>query len=338
MVIKTRSFPRAALIGNPSDGYYGKTIAFPFDNFTARVSLYESPGIKIIPSKYDSSVFESMEKLSEHVRLYGYYGGIRLIKAAIKRFFEYFSAREEQLKKNFTLQYESDIPFRLGLAGSSAIITASIKAMLQYYELELSLHELANLVLSVEQEELGIAAGLQDRVVQAYECPVYMDFNKYLMRKQGYGRYMILRKDIFPGHLYIAYRKDLSEGSEVVHYSLRERYNLGQQEVLEAIKTWTDLTDQVKDLLEKGQFDGLPELLNLNFDIRRQVMDISPQNLEMIQVARDVGASAKFTGSGGAIIGTYEDEAMFDALRIRMDQLNIEVIKPNIVSSSTKGS
>ncbi len=337
MVIKTRSFPRAALVGNPSDGYYGKTIAFPFDNFTAQVSLYESPEVKIIPSKYDSAVFESIDGLSQHVRLYGYYGGLRLIKAAIKRFHEYFSARDVQLNKNFTVQYESNIPFRLGLAGSSAIITALMKAMMQYYGLDMPGHELANLVLSVEQMELGIPAGLQDRVVQAYECPVYMDFNKYLMRKQGYGRYMILRKDIFPPNFYIAYRKDLSEGSELIHYSLREKYNLGQEDVLEAVKIWTDLTDEVREILEKGLFDELPELLNRNFDVRKQVMDISPENLEMIRVARDTGASAKFTGSGGAIIGTYRDETMFDELRIRMDQLNIEVIKPNIVSSTSMG-
>ena len=34
----------------------------------------------------------------------------------------------------------------------------------------------------------------------------------------------------------------------------------------------------------------------------------------MVEAARDIGASAKFTGSGGAIVGTYEDEAMFQKL------------------------
>jgi glucuronokinase len=39
MIIETRSNPRAALIGNPSDGYFGKNIAFVFDNFSAKVQL-----------------------------------------------------------------------------------------------------------------------------------------------------------------------------------------------------------------------------------------------------------------------------------------------------------
>ena len=38
----------------------------------------------------------------------------------------------------------------------------------------------------------------------------------------------------------------------------------------------------------------------------------------MVEAARSAGASAKFTGSGGAIVGTYEDEAMFAALQERL--------------------
>jgi prepilin-type processing-associated H-X9-DG protein len=40
---------------------------------------------------------------------------------------------------------------------------------------------MANLVLSVEKDELGIAAGLQDRVAQVYQGLVYMDFDKSII-------------------------------------------------------------------------------------------------------------------------------------------------------------
>ena len=39
MIIRTKAYPRAALIGNPSDGYFGKTIAFTFSDFAAEVTL-----------------------------------------------------------------------------------------------------------------------------------------------------------------------------------------------------------------------------------------------------------------------------------------------------------
>lgn len=46
---------------------------------------------------------------------------------------------------------------------------------------------------------------------------------------------------------------------------------------------------------------------------------------------KKTGASAKFTGSGGAIIGTYTDQTMFDRLKQTLATNNIEVIKPQVV-------
>lgn len=51
----------------------------------------------------------------------------------------------------------------------------------------------------------------------------------------------------------------------------------------------------------------------------------------MIEAARSVGASAKFTGSGGAIIGTYKNEEMFQKLLKTLSEKDILVIKPSIV-------
>ena len=48
-------------------------------------------------------------------------------------------------------------------------------------------HERPNLVLSAE-EELGITAGLQDRVVQVFGGVVFMDFEQGHMQAQGHGR------------------------------------------------------------------------------------------------------------------------------------------------------
>ena len=54
-------------------------------------------------------------------------------------------------------------------------------------------------------------------------------------------------------------------------------------------------------------------------------------NRNMVELARSVGASAKFTGSGGAIIGTYRDNVMFKRLSQLLREHDIEVIKPRIV-------
>jgi glucuronokinase len=60
-------------------------------------------------------------------------------------------------------------------------------------------------------------------------------------------------------------------------------------------------------------------------------MNISDKNIEMVEIARSEGASAKFTGSGGAIIGTYEDDKMYEKLKKVLDRKNITIIKPEIL-------
>ena len=135
--------------------------------------------------------------------------------------------------------------------------------------------------------------------------------------------------------LYIAYRTDLSEGSEVVHNSLRERYELGDKEVHEAISGFSRLTTQAKNALEKGTADQLGKLLDENFDLRDSIMKISKANKKMVEMARSVGASAKFTGSGGAIIGTYLDDNMYEELVKKLEKKGIKVFKPEIISYKT---
>ncbi len=333
MIIETCSYPRAAVIGNPSDGYFGKTIAFIFSNFEAMVQLYETPELEINPQRLDVTYFTSIKELVDDINLAGYYGGMRLLKATIKVFYDYCLLENKILDgRNFTIRYRSDIPLRLGLAGSSAIITACMKALMLFYGLTIPEPILANLVLSVETNELGIAAGLQDRVAQAYETPVFMDFDREVMASQGYGNYSMLDAGKFPS-FYIAYRKNLSEGTETVHNNLKARFEIGDRKVLDAMKRWSELTLEFRKAMDAGDYNSMHNLINENVNLRRKIIKISAGNIIMVELARSTGASAKFTGSGGAIIGTYRDDSMFERLRSLMNEHDIEVIKPEIVTN-----
>jgi glucuronokinase len=74
----------------------------------------------------------------------------------------------------------------------------------------------------------------------------------------------------------------------------------------------------------------LGRLINANFDLRARIYGISEGNIRMIQAARQAGATANFAGSGGAIVGTYEDEHMYQAIISAMQPLGVAVIKPKI--------
>ncbi|MBT3272583.1 MAG: GHMP kinase [Spirochaetales bacterium] len=329
-MITTVSYPRAALIGNPSDGFNGRTIAFTFSNFCAEVAIYESPEIEILPNDRDHSRFISLDGLAYDVERYGYYGGIRLIKATLKKFHDYCCRNGIVLdNRNFTLKYTSTIPHGLGLGGSSAIITACIRALMMFFSIDIPKPILANIVLAVETDELGISAGLQDRVAQVYQGLVYMDFAEVIMEKQSYGDYEYLDFDLLPD-LYIAFKADLAEGSEKVHGVYRSKYKNKDENFWTAIPKWIELTERVKISLRTHKTDDIGVLLNENFDIRKTVQSVSDGNIEMIETARKTGASAKFTGSGGAIIGTYPNELVFDRLVRSLSATRVEVIKPEI--------
>lgn len=336
MIIRTTAYPRVGLIGNPSDGYFGRTIAFTFRNFRAEIELWESPELELLPSRRDHSVFSGLQGLHEDVRLHGYYGGFRLLKASCKRFVDYCNERRIALdSRNFTLRYRSDIPGRVGLAGSSAIITACMRALMGFYNVPISRHSLANLVLSVENEELDIPAGLQDRVAQAYEVPIYMDFCQKLMEDRGYGDYQPVDLSPIVDRLYIAYRDDLSQGTEVYHNDLRARYKQGDPKVHAAIRRWAEMTAEAKQVLDQGGAElpaRLSLLINENFDLRASLYDVGDGNRELVSIARNCGCSAKFAGSGGAIVGLLPDhrERALDCLRQAFAEKNISVLIPDL--------
>jgi len=258
-----------------------------------------------------------------------------LLKATIKTFYDYCQDNQITLhEKNFTIRYSSDIPHGVGLAGSSAIITACLRALMAFYGVSVPKYVQANLVLSAERDELHIPAGLQDRVTQVYEGLVAMDFDETVMNKQGYGNYESLDPALLP-KLYIAYRDDLSEPTEKFHNNIRHRFDQGEPKVVNAMRFWARLTDKAKKNLLNEQNDAIGALLDSNFDRRRKIYAISEENIRMVEEARSVGASAKFTGSGGAIVGTYKDEPMYKKLRKQLHKLDIRVIKPQVIA--TKG-
>lgn len=334
MLIERCAFARAGLIGNPSDGYFGKTIAVIVRNYQARVTIYEAPRISIRGGHRDRLEYGSFSEFLDDVHQNGYYGGVRLIKAAIKKFNDWCAAKDIRLDRTFAIEYDTNIPVRVGLAGSSAIVTATIRALMAYFHVEIPKPQLPTLILSVELEELGIGAGLQDRVIQVYENAVFMDFDKTRMERDGHGLYEPLDPALLPP-LFVAYHDNLAEGTELTHNDLRSRFNRGEPAVLDAIRHWADLAEQARLLLLEGKGLEVGALMNEAFDLRASLIRISPGNMELVRRGREQGAFTQFCGSGGAIIGVYDgDPNRLRHLRISYAEMGAELIVPLIQSAS----
>ena len=97
------------------------------------------------------------------------------------------------------------------------------------------------------------------------------------------------------------------------------------------MNAWGDLALQVRDLLKANRGSEIGPLLDANFDLRRSIYNVSSGNLRMVEIARSVGATAKFTGSGGAIVGTYQGDDMYDRLVKNLEPLGMKVFKPVIL-------
>jgi len=335
--ITTRSFARAGFLGNPSDGYFGKTISFTFREFGVVLNMCESERMTFVPGEVDDASFESPEQLVHDLRLYGYYGGIRMLKATAKVFFEYCMEHGIAIdNRNFTVEYKINIPRLVGLSGSSAICSAMFKALKRFYGVEVPEEEGPTLVMMAEKNELGIACGLQDRVAQMYNGLTFMDFNRDLVEATGHGRYERLQADGL--NLYIAYDPNRAEESGKAHKQVLSRFQHKDADVIAAMSEFADIAQQGRNLLSTPTpttyTSRLAELVNANFDLRDRIFNVAEENRRMVMVARSTGASAKFAGSGGAIVGTFEDEHQFERLVAALGGIGCKVFKPSVATTA----
>jgi glucuronokinase len=161
---------------------------------------------------------------------------------------------------------------------------------------------------------------------------VYMNFDRLVERvADGITFYTYERLDpaLLPP-IYVAYHNELSEPTEAFHNDIRGRYDCGESLVVNAMKHFGQLTAQGREALLSRDWKRLSALIDENFDTRRSIYKLPAWQVNMVETARRCGASAKFAGSGGAIIGVYRDEAMFNELCDRMATIGSDTIKPMV--------
>jgi glucuronokinase len=257
-----------------------------------------------------------------------------MLKAVAKLFFEWCEEHSVEIENcNFTAEYKINIPRLVGLSGSSAICSAMLKALMEFYGVEIPLEDQPSLVMSAERDELGIACGLQDRVAQIYNGVTYMDFDRQLVEATGCGRYERLDPAAMP-KLYIAYDPNRAEESGKAHKKVKKLFQSNNSDVIAAMSEFADIARRGRDAIVAGDTGALAALVNANFDLRERIFNVSEENRAMVMTARKTGASAKFAGSGGAIVGTYEDDLQFDELTRALADIGCRTLKPIIASAA----
>jgi glucuronokinase len=339
--ITHRAYARIGLFGNPSDGYFGRTISCSIQNFYAEVTLVPdqqpfSSRVSFEPGPYDWNAFNSLGALAAHTEKHGHYGGVRLLRALCCRFHAYCAERAIPLHATgFCVSYKTNIPKQTGLSGSSSIIVAGLRCLLEYYDVTIPLEEQPALVLACERD-LGIVAGLQDRVIQCYEGVVAMDFtDERAVRETGRGTYRRLPESCLPP-LYLVYAENPGDSGKV-HSDVKARWERGDEDVREKMARVADVARRAETALmetagttPEARLETLASLMNENFDLRRAMFGdeaLGAMNIAMVTTPRSVGAAAKFTGSGGAaVVLCPKGDAQAAAMREACERAGFTVV------------
>jgi glucuronokinase len=264
---------RAALAGNPSDGYRGAVLALTLPQRRATVRAQPASALTIVPES-------------------------ELVRATVTRFAREHAPAAERTE----LRWQTTIPRCVGMGGSSAIVIATLRALCGLHPAPLARSELAELALAVEVEDLGIAAGLQDRVAQVYGGVTFMDFS---IRPHCY-------ESVDAGGLpplLVAWRSETAQASGTVHASLRARFDRDEPAVLQTLAILATLARDARRALRDHDADHFRRCVDQSFDARAALLELDPGHVEMIDRARAAGASANYAGSGGAIVAACVDDA-----------------------------
>jgi glucuronokinase len=261
---------RAALAGNPSDAYGGAVLAVTLDGLSAEASARPAQALVVEPAS-------------------------ELVQATVRR----FSAELDAAAPPTAVRWRTSVPRGVGLGGSSAIVIAVLRALCALQGIALDPARLAELALVIETEDLGIAAGLQDRVAQAYGGLVFMEFAD--------GAYEQLASELLPP-LVVAWRADAAQDSGDVHAVLRTRLEAGDAAAVSGMQELAEIARAARAALIAGDHARLARTADESFDVRRRLLALDPRHVELVERARALDAGANYTGSGGAVVAVCRDQ------------------------------
>jgi glucuronokinase len=321
--------PRVGLIGNPSDLYRGKVVAFTFDAFETEVRVEPMTAGVELGSGAGALRFEDWGQLVAHLEPRRGSNGADLLGAALQQLL----GHAPQLNRlavgdprgAFRVSFTTDVPRQAGLSGSSAIVIAALRAWSRWFGLQCSPFELSELALAAETEGLGLVAGPQDRVVQAYGGLLAMDFRE----ARDAGSYERLDPTLLPD-LLIAWDDRVGENSSAVHHDVRERWQAGDGHVREVMARFPALVERGLAVLERGDQAALADVIDANFDARAEVFPISSQDRRAIDLGRALDAGTKFCGSGGAVLVLPRDPDSMTAIEQAYREAGYRTLRPRV--------
>jgi galactokinase/mevalonate kinase-like predicted kinase len=239
------------------------------------------------------------------------------------------------------VQYESEIPMRSGLAGSTALGVALLQALLAWQGQRPNLYRLAERARYVELNYLKVVCGYQDAYMCTFGGLNYMDFRGKQFYRQAEAELFATIEPLSPfvSELpFVLGYTGVQHASSAVHKPLRERWLDGEASVVEGYNRITEIARMGKKAIILGDWPLLGRLMNENHAIQRDLGGSGESNERLIAAALQAGApGAKLAGAGdgGTIIALWPwpDAAPLEEALYRAGASAI--YRPQIVSGAT---
>jgi galactokinase/mevalonate kinase-like predicted kinase len=286
---------RANLIGNPSDQYGGCTLASTVP-LRARVELASEP-VTTLETAGCTAEVKSAADLVPRGDLFD------LPRAVLRHLAEGPPVR---------VRYSSEIPLQSGIAGSTALLVALLRALLAWRgEPDPELHALAERAREIERGELAITCGYVDHYMTVFGGCQFVDFRGKTPGGSAATEPYATLEPLDAELPFVLAFTGVRHSSDSVHRPIRERWLKGEREVVRAYERCSEIGHLGKQALLRGELGELGRLMNENHALQRDLGGSGESNEQLIKAALDAGAlGAKLAGAGdgGTIVALWPDE------------------------------
>ncbi len=299
MRIKASAPGRCGILGNPSDIYGGKVLSCSLP--ARNTCILELGGPQSLPS--DPTLWN----------------------AATARF---------PISDPVSVTWESQVPRSSGLAGSTALLAATLACVLKaqgqspdFTEPEVT-KWFAELVRDVERYEANVMCGYQDAYMVVHGGLRLMDFTGKHPVEAGPHANLTSIEAPLP-FLLITTGVERLSGS--VHGPMSERWLAGEKLVVDAMATLSQLAEPGAAALQRGDLRAVAEAMTLNQRLITELGGSGDAIDRLIERATTHGAlAAKLAGAGmgGTVIALTEDAEDLEA-KLRTDGYSL-FLRPKI--------
>jgi len=280
---------RAGILGNPTDGYGGSVISCSLaERAKVTLSPISKKGLEVKLGE-ESIVLSSRSDF----RLQGdFFDCVR----AVIQFLRLYDLKVK-------IEITSDIPVQAGLAGSTAILTSLIGALLRVQRKKANKYYIAELVRQVELNFLRVQCGYQDQYMTVFGGLNYMDFRdkeRYRSLSEEFYATMEPLTDMVEELPFLVAHTGVARNSGVILKPIRERWLEGERLVVEGYRRIASLCRRGKRALLEADWPTFGRFMDENHRIQQELGASGEENDRLINVAREEGAlGAKLAGAGG---------------------------------------